>query len=76
MENHVENSPVIKYLIVGLLILIVGALATAFKAMVRGPRNSTAGVKALTVRVGLSIALFVLLMVLSALGIIEPHTMR
>jgi hypothetical protein len=33
-------------------------------------------VKALTVRVGLSIALFVLLMVLYALGIIEPHSMR
>jgi len=76
MENRVENSPVIKYLIIGLLILIVGALATAFKALFRGPRNSTAGVKALTVRVGLSIALFVLLMVLYALGIIEPHSMR
>ena len=68
-----ENHPFIKYVVIGILILIVGALATAFKALFHGPRSGTAGVKALTLRVGLSIGLFVLLMVLYALGIIEPR---
>lgn len=68
-----DNHPIIKYIVIGILVLIVGALATAFKALFRGERSSTAGVKALTVRVGLSIGLFVLLMVLYALGIIEPR---
>lgn len=68
-----ENHPFIKYVVIGILILIVGALATAFRALFHGPRSSTAGVKALTLRVGLSIGLFVLLMVLYALGIIEPR---
>ena len=76
LEYRVENSPIIKFLIIGLLILIVGALVTAFRALFRGQRNSKAAVKALTVRVGLSIGLFVLLMVLYALGLIEPHSMR
>jgi hypothetical protein len=68
-----DNHPIIKYIVIGLLIMILGALATAFKALFRGPRGSSAGVKALTLRVGLSIGLFVLLMVLYALGIIEPR---
>jgi hypothetical protein len=75
-EDPVESHPIVKYIIVGLLIMIVGALATAFKALFRGPRNSTAGVKALTLRVGLSIGLFVLLMVLYALGVIQPRGMH
>ncbi|MGD9600209.1 MAG: DUF2909 domain-containing protein [Gammaproteobacteria bacterium] len=71
-----QDHPIIRYVIIGVLVLIVGALATAFKALFVGPRGKpgdTAGVKALTVRVGLSIGLFVLLMVLYALGIIEPR---
>lgn len=68
-----ENHPFIKFIVIGFLILIVGALATAFTSLFRGRESGTKGVKALTVRVGLSIGLFVLLMVLYALGIIEPH---
>lgn len=75
-EATLESHPIVKYIIVGLLIMIVGALVTAFKALFRGPRNSTAGVKALTLRVGLSIGLFVLLMVLWKLGVMQPQGMH
>ncbi len=68
-----EHHPIIKFIVIVLLLLIVGALATAFSALFRGRDSGTAGVKALTVRVGLSIGLFILLMVLYALGIIEPR---
>jgi Protein of unknown function (DUF2909) len=68
-----EHHPIIKFIVIALLLLIVGALATAFRALFRGRDSGTAGVKALTVRVGLSIGLFILLMVLYALGIIEPR---
>ena len=69
-----ESHPLIKYLIFALLLMIIGALGSAFfKLFFRGHEDSTAGVKALTVRVGLSIALFILLMVLYKLGMIHPH---
>ena len=69
-----ESHPLIKYLIFALLIMIIGTLGAAFyKLFFRGHDDGTAGVKALTVRVGLSIALFIFLMVLYSLGIIHPH---
>ena len=68
-----ENQPFIKFVVITLLIMIVVALASAFKTFFRGRDSGMAGVKALTVRVGLSIGLFILLMVLYALGIIEPR---
>jgi Protein of unknown function (DUF2909) len=68
-----EHHPIIKFIVIALLLLIVGALVTAFRSLFRGRDSGTAGVKALTVRVGLSIGLFILLMVLYALGIIEPR---
>jgi len=68
-----ESHPIIKYVVIGIFILILGALGSAFSALIRGRGAGTAGVKALTIRVGLSIGLFVFLMVLYALGIIKPH---
>ena len=68
-----ESHPLIKYLIIGMLIMIIGSLGSAFWTLVRGRDPGTSMVKALTIRVGLSIALFVLLMILYALGIIHPR---
>ncbi len=67
--------PFIKLIVIGMLVLIVASLATALYRLAteRGQDDSTATVKALTIRVGLSIALFVMLMILSALGIITPN---
>ena len=68
-----DMHPIIKYVIVGMLIMIIGALGTAFFSMMRGRDSGTSTVKALTVRVGLSITLFVVLMILYKLGIIHPR---
>lgn len=64
------------YLIVAVLVVILIALARALLAMLRGgagraDRASTA--RALTWRIGLSVALFVLLLVGYATGVLEPH---
>ncbi len=66
----------IKVIIIAVLISIVASLATAFYQFSKPGRkeNDTAMIKALTVRVGLSIALFAFIMILSALGIITPNT--
>jgi hypothetical protein len=42
-------------------------------SLFRNKGQGTSTVKALTLRVGLSIALFILLMVLASLGIIKPN---
>jgi hypothetical protein len=68
-----ENHPFIKYFVIAVLILIVGALASAFVSLFRGKDAGTAGVRALTIRVALSIGLFIFLMVMYALGYIKPH---
>ncbi len=68
-----ESHPIIKFIVVALLIMIIGALGSAFFSLFRGRDSGTSGVKALTVRVALSITLFIFLMVLYALGIIEPR---
>ncbi len=57
---------------VGLLIIVV-SLGQALYAMSSGPRNSARVVKALTVRISVSVALFIALMVAWHFGLIEPH---
>jgi Protein of unknown function (DUF2909) len=68
------DLPIIKTFIVVIFIMIVLSLGSAFLSLFRG-RNpeSTATVKALTVRVGLSVGLVILIAVLNALGIITPN---
>jgi hypothetical protein len=51
-----------KIVIVLLLIGIIGSLASAMVYLVRDRGSSTRTVKALTIRVGLSVVLFLLLM--------------
>lgn len=62
-----------KVLIVATLMAIVVSLGKAMFAMVSGPQDSKQMVNALTVRIGLSAALFVLLFVSWHYGLIEPH---
>jgi len=70
-----QMPPVIKYIVIAMLLLIVASLGSALYSLAtkRSDENNTAMVKALTIRVGLSIALFAFLMILSALGIISPN---
>jgi hypothetical protein len=51
-----------RYVVIAMLILIVGSLASALVFMFRGRGDSKRMVKALALRVGLSVFLFVMLM--------------
>jgi Protein of unknown function (DUF2909) len=62
-----------KLLVVALLIAIVASLGQALFAMSSGPGNSQQMVRALTVRISLSVALFGLLFLSQYYGWIEPH---
>ena len=62
-------------LVVVTLIAIVFSLGQALFSMTSGPSDSRRMVRALTVRVGLSIALFAFLMLGWYFGLIEPHGM-
>lgn len=65
-----------KILIAVALIAIVVSLGQALFAMSSGPDNSGRVVRALTVRISVSVALFVGLLVAWHFGLIEPHGVR
>ncbi len=62
-----------KILVVCVLIGIVFSLGTALFHLSSGKGDSKKMVRALTIRVGLSVALFVMLMTAWAMGLISPH---
>jgi hypothetical protein len=62
-----------RYVVIAMLILIVGSLGSAAVHMVRGRGDSSRMAKALAWRVGLSVALFILLMVGYYFGLFKPH---
>ena len=67
------SMDVIKILIVVTLFAIVFSLGSALFHMSRGKGDSRKMARALTVRVGLSVALFILLMLAWYNGLITPH---
>jgi hypothetical protein len=62
-----------KIIIVLFLLVIVGSLASALLYLVRDKGGSDRTVKALTVRIGLSVTLFVLLMLGYYFGLIPQQ---
>ncbi len=62
-----------KIIVIAILLGIVISLGTAMIFLIRDRGSSTRMVKALTLRIGVSIALFILLFVMYALGFITPH---
>ncbi|MGD1977445.1 MAG: twin transmembrane helix small protein, partial [Gammaproteobacteria bacterium] len=58
--------------VIVLLIGIVGSLASALVYLFKDDNDSRRTVRALTVRIGLSVSLFVLLLLAYALGFIQP----
>ncbi len=62
-----------KLVVIAFLIVIVASLASALIYLIRDKGQSDRTVKALTVRVALSVALFLLLMIGSYFGIIPQH---
>ncbi len=64
---------VIKILIIIVLFAIVGSLGSALFHLSRGKGDSKKMARALTVRIGLSVILFILLMLAYYAGLIEPN---
>lgn len=63
----------LKILVISILILIIGSLFSALLFMFKDQGNGTRMVKALTIRISLSLALFGLLMAGYYFGIIPPQ---
>jgi hypothetical protein len=63
----------IRLLIIGLLAAIVASLGSALFNLSRKTRDPRKVVRDLTIRIGLSVALFVLLLIAWHLGLIAPH---
>ena len=62
-----------KLLVLGVLVAIVASLFTALFSLMRDRGRSNSTVRALTVRVALSVGLFVLLLIGMKLGLVAPH---
>jgi hypothetical protein len=63
----------VKVLIVACLIAIVASLGSGLFHLVNDKGESKKMVRALTVRIALSVALFILLFIAWSQGMIEPH---
>ena len=65
-----------KLIVIVVFVGILYSLGSALFYMIKDRGGTDRTVKALTLRIGLSIGLFALLFVLYGLGIIEPHGIR
>lgn len=62
-----------KVLIIVVFVAILGSLASGLLFLVKDKGQSDRTIKALTLRIGLSVFLFLLLFLLFAAGLITPH---
>lgn len=62
-----------KLVVVALLLIIVGSLGSGLLFLIKDKGQSERTARALTVRIGLSLLLFVLLILGYATGYIHPH---
>ena len=62
-----------KIIIVLILLGIITSLGSALVFLVKDHGDGNRSVKALSIRIGMSVALFALLYLLSSLGYITPH---
>ena len=62
----------IRLAVLVLLIGIVGSLASALVYLFKDDNNSRRTVRALTVRISLSVSLFILLLIAYAMGLVQP----
>jgi len=67
-------EPLIRILVIAVLVAIVVSLGSALYHLSRGQEaDSGKLLRALTLRIGLSLALFALLMIAWYLGLVQPH---
>ena len=62
-----------KALIIGLLLFVIFSMGQALTYLIKDEGKSDRMVNALTRRIGVSVLIFILLLVGSALGLIQPH---
>ncbi|MEO6078183.1 MAG: twin transmembrane helix small protein [Steroidobacteraceae bacterium] len=62
-----------RLLIIAVLIAIIGSLGSALFQLSRGKGDSRKMLRALTWRISLSVALFLLLLIAWRMGFIRPH---
>jgi len=62
-----------KILIIAIFLFIVYALVTAMYTMMKDKGQSTRTVKALSFRIGISIALFIIIIIMAKFGLITPR---
>ena len=72
-EHTLTPSLIFKGIIILLILTILASLTSGMFFLVRDRGESTRTVKSLTVRITLSIILFVLLIIGFASGLIQPH---
>ena len=65
-----------KILIIVIFLGVIGSMGSALFFLIKDKGQSDRTLKALTVRICVSIALFALLFVLWGLGLISPHGVR
>jgi hypothetical protein len=63
----------IKLFVIAVFLVILFSLGSALFYLVKDKGQSNRTLKALSWRIGLSVGLFLLLMLLTALGVIKPH---
>ena len=63
---------IFKIVILSLLFVVLISLGSALVAMTKGDKSDKM-LKSLTWRIGLSVAIFILLLIGQAMGIITPH---
>lgn len=66
----------VKLLFAALIVVILGTLASGLFFLVNDSSDSHRTVKALTWRIGLSIAAFILLLIAGWAGLIEPNAVH
>ncbi len=64
---------IFKLLIVILLFIVIFSLGQALFYLIKDEGKSDRMVKALSWRIGLSVAIFILLLIGQAVGLIQPH---
>lgn len=62
-----------KLFIIFVMIIIAGSLASGLFFLVRDPEDSKRTVKALTIRITISLILFIFLFIGFKMGLIKPH---
>lgn len=68
-----EYTLLFKIVIIALLLVVLFSLGSAMIHLVKGKGQSDKVVKALTWRIGLSVFIFLLLLIGQATGLITPH---